>query len=309
MAAPMNGDEAPHSALYLTDERDAWWNEDFLALLAARIGWSGLDASRAIRDVLDVGCGKGHWTRTLARLVPPGARVVGVDREPQWIDDANARVADDGVSQPHGFSVADATALPFPDASFDVVTCQTLLIHVADVGVVLAEMRRVLRPGGRVVALEPNNLGESFARLVGDPRFDLDDALAFVKLGAVCEKGKYVLGLGYNSIGERMSAQLVQAGFVDVRAWNNDRVTTTVTPGDRAHFDDENLVWSKAETRRYFDAALAAGTAVGIDPATVDDFETLWARARRTWARYLEDPTIATNGCLFYVVTGTRPTP
>jgi SAM-dependent methyltransferase len=303
-----NADEsAPHSALYLNDERDAWWNADFLALLAQRLGLGRHDTGTRVRDVLDVGCGKGHWTRTIARLLPADARVIGVDREPEWIREATALEASLQVLPRLEFRVGDARALPFADASFDVVTCQAVLIHVADVVGVLGEMRRVLRPGGRIIAVEPNNLGESFAHVVGDPTFELEEALAFVRFLAICEKGKYALGLGYNSLGERLSGLVAQAGFVDVQAWNNDRVSAVITAGDRAHFEAGHLVWSKAETKRYFDAGIPSGAAVGVNPEAVGDFESLWSQARRTYGRRFDDETQRTDGSLFYVVTATSP--
>ena len=73
---------AAHSAEYFGDTRDHWWNLDFLRLMAQR--WK-LDA---VRDVLDVGCGVGHWGMLLAAVLPELARVTGVDREPAWVDEA-----------------------------------------------------------------------------------------------------------------------------------------------------------------------------------------------------------------------------
>ena len=66
---------AEHSAECFGDTRDHWWNLDFLRLMARR--WK-LDA---VRDVLDVGCGVGHWGMLLASVLPDDARVTGVDRE------------------------------------------------------------------------------------------------------------------------------------------------------------------------------------------------------------------------------------
>jgi SAM-dependent methyltransferase len=240
-------------------------------------------------------------------VLPADACVIGVDREPQSIREATTREASSQALPRLEFRVGDARALPFADASFDVVTCQTVLIRVADVLGVLGEMRRVLRPGGHVVAVEPNNLGESFAHVVGDPTFDVEEALAFVRFLAICEKGKYALGLGYNSLGERLSGLVAQAGFVDVQAWNNDRVSAVITAGDRAHFEAGHLVWSKAETKRYFDEGIASGAAVGISPEAVGDFESLWSQARRTYGRRFDDETHRTDGSLFYVVTAISP--
>lgn len=100
-------------------------------------------------DLLDVGCGPGTITVDLARLVAPG-RVVGVDRAPDVIDKARAHAAEQ--RQALELQTADVYALPFPDASFDVVHAHQLLQHLADPVRALTEMRRVVRPGGVVAA-------------------------------------------------------------------------------------------------------------------------------------------------------------
>lgn len=279
----MSQAEPPHSAPYLTDARDDWWNPDWLELLARRVDLP------AARQILDVGCGKGHFTRLLARLAPQ-ASVTGVDREPLWVEEASqvsARaLAAEGASPASPaarcrYVQGAVEALPFPDASFDVVACQTLLIHVRDVVAALREMARVLRPGGRILAAEPNNLAECYARLVADPGFDLEDALAFVRLQATCEKGKHALGLGYNSTGEGLCGAFAAAGLVKVRAWTNDRCQVFLPPHDaqaqaslqqdRSLFDEGGMIWPLAETRRYYAAGGGDETA----------FAELWQRARR----------------------------
>ena len=55
------------------------------------------------------------------------------------------------------FQAGRAESLPFPDGSFDLVTCQTVLIHVREPSVALREYLRVVRPGGRLLLIEPNN--------------------------------------------------------------------------------------------------------------------------------------------------------
>ena len=82
-----------HSAMWFGDSRDYWWNEDFLPLLAAR--WTLAEH----RDVLDVGCGVGHWGRIIARFLPSDARMLGVDREPEWIRIAEERAADKKLTE------------------------------------------------------------------------------------------------------------------------------------------------------------------------------------------------------------------
>ncbi|PPK95913.1 methyltransferase family protein [Kineococcus xinjiangensis] len=100
--------------------------------------------------LLDVGCGAGSITADLAALVAPGA-VVGVDTSAEALDAARAHCARRGV-EGVTFTAADATALPFPDDSFDVVHAHQVLQHLPDPVAALREMRRVCRPGGYVAA-------------------------------------------------------------------------------------------------------------------------------------------------------------
>src|SRR5581483_973707 len=74
--------ESPHSAQFLNDVRDFYWNDDHLALVSSR-----LRLDRVARAV-DVGAGLGHWTRRVARVLAPNARVTGVEREPRWVKEA-----------------------------------------------------------------------------------------------------------------------------------------------------------------------------------------------------------------------------
>ena len=106
-------------------------------------------ASRLVegRDVLDAGCGIGYGTRMLAAA--GAATCTGVDIAP----DAVAQASQAGGAT---FVEADLRSLPFEDASFDVVVCFEALEHVDPGRAVLDELRRVVRPGGRVVISSPN---------------------------------------------------------------------------------------------------------------------------------------------------------
>jgi SAM-dependent methyltransferase len=100
--------------------------------------------------VLDLGCGQGNTTRCLADVLEP-SECIGVEFDATLVEYAQTR-----PGNPPGvrFQQGDATQLPFPDASFDVVFCRYLLIHIPDPPRVVREMMRVVRPGGFVVAYE-----------------------------------------------------------------------------------------------------------------------------------------------------------
>src|SRR4029079_1327620 len=74
---------------------------------------------------------------------------------------ASARAIARGLEDRFSYRQGEAQRLPFPDSSFDLTTCQTLLIHLPDPGAAIAEMLRVTKPGGLVAVAEPNNLTES----------------------------------------------------------------------------------------------------------------------------------------------------
>jgi ubiquinone/menaquinone biosynthesis C-methylase UbiE len=97
-------------------------------------------------SVLDLGCGPGTITVDIARRVSPG-RVTGVDIAESIVEAARGHAEDNGVRNAT-FSVADAYALPFPDASFDIVHAHQVLQHLARPVDALREALRVLKPGG-----------------------------------------------------------------------------------------------------------------------------------------------------------------
>jgi SAM-dependent methyltransferase len=98
--------------------------------------------------ILDVGCGPGYYVAELAEEVGPDGTVTGVDQSPAMLAVARDRCESlSGTS----FSEGEATALPFGDASFDAVLSVQVMEYVPDVPAALAEIHRVLRPGGRVV--------------------------------------------------------------------------------------------------------------------------------------------------------------
>src|ERR1041385_7298121 len=104
------------------------------------------------RRVLDVGCGSGSVTADLADVVP--GEVVAVD-----VDLEMARRSQEGLRGP--VLQADGRLLPFPDSHFDAAVCNLVLLWSAEPAKVVAEMARIVRPGGTVLAsMEPDYGGK-----------------------------------------------------------------------------------------------------------------------------------------------------
>jgi ubiquinone/menaquinone biosynthesis C-methylase UbiE len=131
---------------------------------------------RAGLRVLDVGCGTGDQLRIMAPLVAPGP-AVGVDLSATLVARARRRAAP--AAGQVSFHVGDACALPFADGVFDRVVANQVLLHLADPWRAVAQMRRVLRPGGLLgigewdwdstcLALTDRELGRRFTHLLCD---------------------------------------------------------------------------------------------------------------------------------------------
>lgn len=180
---------APNDLRQYDDLADQWWDPGgafsslhWLAEARARL----IPPASPGAQLLDVGCGGG--------LLAPhvrGYRHVGVD-----LSEAGLAVAAEHGVEP---VKADAAALPFPDASFDVVVAGEILEHVLDLDGTVAEALRVLRPGGTFVCDTIN--ATRFARLAlvtigervrGGPPPACHDPELFVdpaRLQALCERG------------------------------------------------------------------------------------------------------------------------
>ena len=111
--------------------------------------------------VLDIACGTGIVTRLAAERVGPTGSVSAIDLAPDMIEVAKTIPAPE--TPIIDWRVGDATSLPFDDASYDVVTCQMGLMFIQDRATAVAEMRRVLAPGGRLVINTPGRIQPPFA--------------------------------------------------------------------------------------------------------------------------------------------------
>ena len=158
-------------------------------------------------NILDVGCGSGTVTRDIARLTK--GKVVGIDGSEDMVNVAGELLKDyENVE----LVVGSAESLPFEDNTFDVVTCNLLLMWADDPQIIVNEMARVVKKGGRVLAsLEPDYggklhypenpkvdpvfAGRAIRDKGGDPHIGRKLRLLFVRAGL-----KTTVGIGNNRI-------------------------------------------------------------------------------------------------------------
>ena len=107
---------------------------------------------QSIASILDLGCGQGNTTRFLAETFP-GASATGFEYDSTLVASASAQAENRNVVS---FQQGDAQKLPYPDASFDLVFCPYLLLHLPDPDAAIREMLRVTKPGGYAIAFEPD---------------------------------------------------------------------------------------------------------------------------------------------------------
>ena len=110
--------------------------------------------------VLDVACGTGVIARLAGEQVGPAGSVTAVDVAPDMIDVAASIPSP--AAPPIDWRVSDAASLPLPGDAYDAVLCQMGLMFMEDRPAVVAEMRRVLTPGGRLVINTPGRIHHVF---------------------------------------------------------------------------------------------------------------------------------------------------
>jgi demethylmenaquinone methyltransferase/2-methoxy-6-polyprenyl-1,4-benzoquinol methylase len=123
---------------------DLWWRKRLISAVA----------EQAPRDALDLATGSGDVAFALARKLPPGTPITGMDFCQPMLDEAVKKQVDLPQAQHITFRQGDGLNLPCEDASFDAATISFGLRNMADRHRCLQELHRVLRPGGHLWVLE-----------------------------------------------------------------------------------------------------------------------------------------------------------
>lgn len=280
------------------------WNDDYVELLSHLLGL------QTTKTLVDVGAGAGALSSLFALYMKPGAVVHGFVRDAERAAEAQAEADSRAFSVKFAFEAADATALPLEDGVADLAVCQHTLVNEAEPGRVVAELARVVRPGGKVVAFEPNSLIQALVKTSVDPDDDLEARLDLVRYQAYYERGKAKLGFGDDSVGDRLPELFAAAGLTDLEIRLSDKAMAVVPPyatrGQRARVAELRRWLGEYEAHLGFmERCFLAG---GGDAEAWERFCAL-DRAENARIEAALDAGTFTHpgGALTYVVIGRKP--
>jgi SAM-dependent methyltransferase len=169
--------------------------------------------------VLELACGTGILTRRLRRRLPTSATLVATDLNAAMVAYARAAVTDPGIE----WQTADAQALPFADAAFDVVLCQFGLMFLPDKPQGFREARRVLAVGGTLLANVWHSIDANpFARAMQTrlARLYPDDPPRFLETP-----------YGYHAV-DRLRADIAEAGWQTIQLEDLEIQSTSPSAAD-----------------------------------------------------------------------------
>ena len=221
---------------------------------------------RAGMDLLDVGCGPASITADLAERVAPG-RVVALDAAAGALEAARATLSERGLSEQVEVTCGDVMALPFEDASFDVVHAHQVLQHLADPVGALAEMRRVTRPGGIVAVRDA-----VYSAMTWFPEPAGMEQWRSVYMATARVNG------GEPDAGSRLLSWARAAGFAD--ASTSASTWCYATPADRAW---QSQTWAQRCLTSFGPRAVELGLADGADLEAMAQAWRQWGDSGDAW--------------------------
>lgn len=238
----------------------------------------------AARRVLDLACGDGSYSAWLAEQGGPGVEVCAVDLKKNWLDLAQHTAEHAGADEQVRAVAASALTLPFDDDSFDFVWCAQSLYSLPDTTAVLAELRRVLRPGGTIAVLENDTLHQVLLPWPAELEVRVRAAELAANRQAAGDADRFY-------VGRELRRTLLRAGFIDCqkRTYATNRYGPLT--GDERTFFTEYL--------RALRSSVAAHLAAN-DLAEFDRFIS--------GSDSLVDDEEITVTCLDHVVWGAKPT-
>lgn len=279
------------------------WNDDYIELLSLRLELA------QVKSLVEIGSGLGYLARLFGLYMKSGSVVRGFDPDPAVVEAARASATHKPFSVAFEFAQAEAHQLPVADASADLVVSHHVLTNVPDAQAAVAEMVRVVKPGGRVVAFEPNASAQALVVGPDAAGYSVEERLKLVRYQLYYEAGKRQLGRGDDSVGDRLPGLFTAAGLTQIEVRLSDKAGALVPPYDtdekRARAE-ELLAW-RGEFETNAGLIRACFEAGGGSAAEWDDYAAFeLAQAARIREAVAAGTYLHPGGMMTYIVIGTK---
>jgi ubiquinone/menaquinone biosynthesis C-methylase UbiE len=184
------------------------WRDELIPMLYRHLGVKpGIKA-------IDVGCGSGFFTRLIAKGLRGQGKVIGVDNDEKLLNSALELAEKEGLGSLTEFKKACAYSLPFHDNFADIAACHTLLYVLGKPLKGLREMVRVVKPRGRVMAVEPDYRG----CVIHSPSDEEYDELAYRFNSALIKAFREIYGADL-CIGSKLPSLFMKAQLKQIEAY------------------------------------------------------------------------------------------
>jgi ubiquinone/menaquinone biosynthesis C-methylase UbiE len=193
--------------------------------------------------------------------------------------------------------------------------CQVVLIHLEDPKRALAEMARILRPGGLIMCKEPDNMSSTIVQHFNSTReLSVYEKLLSIKVTLMANRGRIARGQGDNSLGPKIPHMLAELGMTDIDIRLNDKVHFLEPPYDspaqQTALENVSKQWLENKTRRdtWRQREKEEYMAGGGAPEEYEQSEKIGDELLDEYRQQLDDQTYyACGGGLFYVIKGSKP--
>lgn len=270
-----------HSENYFHDYRDYWWSKDYIEFL----GENFLHKFDSPIKVIDIGSGQGHWFRTIAPLIPVGSEIILVDKEADWLEISKQRNEYLNKDFTISYIQSDIDEVNLKENYFDLVTCQTFLMHMKDPEAILVKMKKIAKNNAAIWISEPQN---SFRILCGNNAIDeISPAdLSIISYAYLSVNKLRKNDIGDDSIGDSIGEKLYSTGFSNINTiLNNSPAAVIPTKTDQEQIFLKEIIanWVKNEMFFNWSKKLFEEYYSKLD-SPLYSFHEVW----KSWERYTE---------------------
>nr|WP_177199510.1 class I SAM-dependent methyltransferase [Clostridium frigidicarnis] len=266
-------------------------------------------------SLLDVGSGLCHWSKLFSNYLKQPVEIVALDYDPKWAK-GNSELEEYFYRRNATikFMQGDAENLPFEDNTFDIVTCQTVLIHLKNPLKALSEMKRVLKKGGILICAEMNNIAGALAKSTITDDEAIEETLDRLKYYLMYEKGKRILGEGDNSIGDLLPGYFAETGLESIKVYLSDKASPIFPPYDTEEektFLDTFNEWLENDEGEFdYQQALRYFKTVSEKKEDLEFFHKQWQKRKeeaRMQNEQIRKKQFSTGGAyVMYVISGIK---